>query len=73
LDPCYPSAGEAFVMKHIQDNKVFNHIEGILKVQFENDNFSLGLVTNVQELKSPSKAILNTWTINEAILVIMNH
>lgn len=51
---------------------MFNKVKCLLEVKFEEDDFSLRLLTLVDVFEGPSKAVLYGAALNKPILVFMN-
>lgn len=52
---------------------MLNKIKGLFKVQLEDDDLLLGLMALVQVFKSPTKTVLDSFTLDKAILVLMDN
>src|SRR3954466_7072463 len=72
FNPNSPFAGETFVLEDLQDGCMFNGVKSLFKINLEQDERSLGLVTLMKIFKSPGKAVLNGPILNKTILVLVN-
>jgi predicted hydrocarbon binding protein len=52
---------------------MLNQIKSFLKIKLENNSFPLRLVALVEELKSPTKTVLDSFSFDKAILIFMNY
>jgi hypothetical protein len=48
-------------------------VKGLLKIQLKNNNLSSGLMTLMEILKSPPKAVLDCLAFDESILILMHY
>ena len=59
------------MLHHLKNDLVFNFVEGLLKIQYEDNNLFLRVMAQMKELECPSKTILDGPAFNETILVSM--
>jgi hypothetical protein len=59
--------------EHAQHNGKLYKIKSFFKIKLKDDNLSSRLVVLMKILKCPPKAFLNGFSLNETILVLMQH
>jgi hypothetical protein len=70
--PFDPFSRNAFGSKHLNNNQMLHQVKRLFKVQLKDNNLPLGMMTLMQKLKSPAKAVLISFSFDKTILIFMD-
>ena len=60
------------MLQHLKNNLMLNSVKGLSKVQLKDYDWTLGLFTLMNILKTPGQTILNRPTLKEPILIFVD-